>query len=85
MFQTKFVTAVALVGIGVLLILYVMVPSSRTTDHHYHSSPLNSIKSYYLSKPLSGFTDEEKLALAEARKQEAESGQAVDCSFPYNE
>lgn len=33
--QTKFVTAVALIGLGALLLVYVLVPSSRTTDHHY--------------------------------------------------
>lgn len=54
--QTKFVTAVALIGCGALLLLYVLVPSSRTTDNHHSLSPshANSLRfQHLLAKPSS--------------------------------
>ncbi|KAF2364235.1 Apyrase [Trinorchestia longiramus] len=83
-FQSKFVSAVALIGVGGLLILYVLVPSSRTTDSHYHSS-INSLKSHYLNKPMTGFTELQKLQLNEARRAEnTQTYHPVVCSSPYN-
>ncbi|XP_018006693.1 soluble calcium-activated nucleotidase 1 [Hyalella azteca] len=82
--QTKFVTAVALIGVGVLLLLYVLVPSSRTTDYHYHS-PLQSLNSYYLSKSSNGFGDKMQLKHENSADVAGTSHSPSHCvPTPYN-